>query len=47
MACVICQMLDLAVCAVEWRGALADTVVETHDRIVGKTWREGQRLCEV
>ncbi len=36
----------LAVCAFEWRGALADAVVETHDRIVGKTWREGQRLCD-
>ena len=30
----------LAVCALEWRSAIADAVVETHDRIVGKTWRE-------
>tara|TARA_R110002012_G_scaffold23596_3_gene79941 strand:- start:3155 stop:6043 length:2889 start_codon:yes stop_codon:yes gene_type:complete len=36
----------LAVCAVEWRMSISDTVVETHDRIVGKTWREGQRLCD-
>lgn len=35
----------LAVCFVEWRAAISDAVVETHDRIVGKTWREGQRLC--
>ncbi|MBC7286348.1 DUF4158 domain-containing protein, partial [Hoeflea sp.] len=36
----------LAVCAVEWRSALADAVVETHDRIVGKTWREAKSRCE-
>jgi len=36
----------LAVCAVEWEAAIADTVVETHDRIVGKTWREATRLHE-
>ncbi|MGJ8624137.1 MAG: Tn3 family transposase [Yoonia sp.] len=35
----------LVVCVVEWRAAISDAVVETHDRIVGKTWREGQRLC--
>ena len=34
----------LAVCIVEWEAAIADTVVETHDRIVGKTWREAKRL---
>ena len=32
-----------AVCAVEWRGAIADAVVETHDRIVGQTFRSAQR----
>lgn len=36
----------LAVCAVEWEAAIADTVVETHDRIIGKTWREAKRLHE-
>jgi TnpA family transposase len=35
----------LAVCVAEWRAFVADATVETHDRIVGKTWREGQRLC--
>ncbi len=36
----------LAVCVSEWRSAIADAVVETHDRIVGKTWREAARLCD-
>lgn len=36
----------VAVCALEWRSAIADAVVETHDRIVGKTWREAKRACD-
>ena len=40
------RLAILAVCVVEWRAAIADTLVETHDRIVGKTWREAQRLCD-
>ena len=40
------RLAVLAVCAVEWRSAIADTIVETHDRIVGKTWREAKRLCD-
>lgn len=36
----------LAVCAVEWEAAIADAIVETHDRIVGKTWREAKRLYD-
>ena len=36
----------LAVCAVEWRGAIADAVVETHDRIVGQTFRNAKRFCD-
>ncbi len=39
------RLAILAVCALEWRSAISDAIVETHDRIVGKTWREGQRLC--
>ena len=39
------RLAILAVCALEWRTAISDAIVETHDRIVGKTWREGQRLC--
>lgn len=40
------RLAILAVCAVEWRSAIADTIVETHDRIVGKTWRDAKRLCD-
>ena len=36
----------LACCAVEWEAAIADAVIETHDRIVGKTWREAKQLHE-
>ena len=36
----------LACCCVEWEAAIADAVVETHDRIVGKTWREAKQLHE-
>lgn len=40
------RLAILAVCAVEWQAGLADGIVETHDRIVGKTWREAKRLCD-
>jgi len=40
------RLAILAVCALEWRSAIADAVVETHDRIVGKTWREAKRACD-
>ena len=36
----------LAVCVLEWRSALADAIVETHDRIVGKTLREAKSRCD-
>jgi len=36
------RLAILAVCVLEWRSAVADVVVETHDRIVGKTWREAK-----
>lgn len=39
------RLAILAVCVVEWQAGLADAVVETHDRIVGRTWREAERLC--
>ena len=35
-----------AVCAVEWRGAVADAVVETHDQNVGQTFRSATRRCD-
>ncbi|NJM83004.1 MAG: Tn3 family transposase [Tabrizicola sp.] len=40
------RLAILAVCAVQWRSAIADAVVETHDRIVGKTWREAKSRCD-
>jgi len=40
------RLAIVAVCALEWRSAIADAVVETHDRIVGKTWREAKRACD-
>ena len=40
------RLAILAVCAVEWRGAIADAVVETHDRIVGQTFRNAKRRGE-
>ena len=39
------RLAILAVCALEWFTAISDTIVEPHDRVVGKTWREGQQLC--
>lgn len=44
---LFCRWLAiLAVCAVEWQAAIADAVVETHDRIVGKTWRDAKKICD-
>ena len=40
------RLAILAVCAVAWRAALADAVIETHDRIVGKTWLGAKKLCD-
>ena len=40
------RLAILAVCAIEWTAAIADAIVETHDRIVGKTWREAKKICD-
>ncbi|MAZ23153.1 Tn3 family transposase [Roseovarius sp.] len=40
------RLAIIAVCAVAWRAALADAVIETHDRIVGRTWRGAKKLCD-
>ncbi|MEQ3716633.1 Tn3 family transposase [Pseudophaeobacter sp.] len=40
------RLAILAACVVEWSAAIADTVVETHDRIVGSIWREAKRICD-
>lgn len=36
----------MSVCALEWQAAISDALVETHDRIVGRTWREAKRLAD-
>jgi TnpA family transposase len=38
------RLAILAVCAVEWRATIADAVVETHERITGKLYRDAERL---
>lgn len=40
------RLAILTVCVVEWKAAIADAVIETHDRIVGKTWHDAKRLCD-
>ncbi len=40
------RLAILTVCAVEWCAAISDAVIETHDRIVGKTWQGAKKLCE-
>ena len=40
------RLAILAVCTIEWTAAIADAVIETHDRIVGKTWRDAKKLCD-
>ena len=41
------RLAILAVCVVEWRTAIADNVVETHDRIVGRILREAKRRADL
>jgi len=36
----------MGVCSLEWQASIADAVVETHDRIVGRTWREAKRMAD-
>ena len=40
------RLAILAVCVVEWTAAVADTIVETHDRIVGDIWRDAKKICD-
>jgi TnpA family transposase len=40
------RLAILAVCVVERAAAVADTVVETHDRIVGAIWRDAKKICD-
>ena len=39
------RLAILAVCAIEWRAMLADAVIETHERITGRLYRQAQRTC--
>ena len=36
----------MAVCVIKWQAAISDAVIETHDRIVGRTWREAKRMAD-
>lgn len=38
------RLAILATCVVEWSASIADTVVETHDRITAKTWRNAKKI---
>ena len=40
------RLAILAVCGSEWQAMLADTMVETHDRIVGRLYRASERICQ-
>ena len=39
------RLAVLAVCAVEWRATIADAIVETHERVTGRLYRDAERLC--
>lgn len=41
------RLAILAACVVEWGAAIADTVAETHDRIVGTIFREAKKLADL
>jgi len=41
------RLAILATCVVEWSAAIADVVVETHDRIAGKVWRDAKKLSDL
>jgi hypothetical protein len=36
----------MAVCVIGWHAAISDALFETHDRIVGRTWREAKRMAD-
>jgi len=37
------RLAILTVCCLEWQAAISDSIVETHDRIVGKLYRASER----
>lgn len=40
------RLAILTICALEWYASIADALVETHDRIVGKTWCDAKKICD-
>jgi hypothetical protein len=40
------QLAILAACVVEWRAGIADAILETHERIVGRLYRDAERQCD-
>jgi hypothetical protein len=40
------RLAILAVCASEWQACSPMSVVETHDRIVGRLYRASERICQ-
>ena len=40
------QLAILAACVVEWRAGIADAILETHERIVGRLYRTAERQCD-
>lgn len=38
------RLAILAVCAVEWKATITDTILETHDRVVGRSYNECTRM---
>lgn len=36
----------LAVCAIEWKSELADAIADTHQRVVGASWRKARSMAE-
>src|SRR3546814_14457967 len=40
------RLAILPVCTLEWRSSLADVIVEPHHRIVGRLYRDTERLCK-
>ncbi len=37
----------LAVCIIEWEAMLVDAIIETHDRIVGKTYKSAEKISNL
>ncbi len=40
------RLATLAVCAIEWKSELADALADTHQRVVGASWRQAKKLAE-